>query len=186
MFDMGFTEMMLIGIVALVVIGPERLPGVARTAGKYFARLRNFMMNVRADVESELKADELREMFDSQQKELQSLKEVVGDVGKDIGLSDIKNEMSDIASAIEDAKPATDPEPEVKAKRKSRTKAKPVTKAAAKSKPRAISVAGSKSAKKLKSSVKANTVSASKAKVSKAKASKLKPKAARPARTKAK
>ena len=33
MFDMGFTEMMLIGIVALVVIGPERLPGVARTAG---------------------------------------------------------------------------------------------------------------------------------------------------------
>ena len=89
MFDMGFTEMMLIGVVALVVIGPEKLPGVARTAGKYFARLRNFMTNVRADVESELKADELREMFEAQQKELQSLKEVVGDVGKDIGLSDI-------------------------------------------------------------------------------------------------
>ena len=36
MFDMGFTEMMLIGIVALVVIGPERLPSVARTVGRYF------------------------------------------------------------------------------------------------------------------------------------------------------
>jgi len=93
MFDMGFTEMMLIGIVALVVIGPEKLPGVARTAGKYFSRLRNFMMNVRADVESELKADELREMFETQQKELQSLKEVVSDAGKDIGLEDIQNEM---------------------------------------------------------------------------------------------
>jgi len=42
MFDMGFTELMLIGIVALVVIGPERLPGVARTAGKYVGRLKRF------------------------------------------------------------------------------------------------------------------------------------------------
>jgi len=58
MFDMGFTEMMLIGIVAPVVIGPERLPGVARTAGKYFARLRNFMMDVRAENRSVYKIHE--------------------------------------------------------------------------------------------------------------------------------
>ena len=87
MFDMGFTEMMLIGIVALVVIGPERLPGVARTAGKYFTRLRNFMMNVRADVESELKADELREILKKQAEELSSLKDVVNEAGKDLNLS---------------------------------------------------------------------------------------------------
>ena len=43
MFDLGFTEMMLIGIVALIVIGPERLPAVARTTGKYFGRLKRFM-----------------------------------------------------------------------------------------------------------------------------------------------
>lgn len=132
MFDMGFTEMMLIGIVALVVIGPERLPGVARTAGKYFARLRNFMMDVRADVESELKADELREMFEAQQKELQSLKDVVSDAGKDIGLSDIKNEISDIASSVEDSNPPPGPEPE--AKGKSTKRAKPLARVAAKSK----------------------------------------------------
>jgi sec-independent protein translocase protein TatB len=191
MFDMGFTEMMLIGVVALVVIGPERLPGVARTAGKYFARLRNFMMNVRADVESELKADELREMFESQQKELQSLKEVVGDVGMDIGLSDIKDEMSDIAGSIDDAKPTTDPEHE--AREKSQAKAKPRAKAAAKSKSRIKPVAGSRAAKKTKTSVspKAKTrakasVNANTATTRKSRVSKLKPKSAKPDRVKAK
>jgi sec-independent protein translocase protein TatB len=189
MFDMGFTEMMLIGVVALVVIGPERLPGVARTAGKYFARLRNFMMNVRADVESELKADELREMFESQQKDLQSLKEVVGDVGKDIGLSDIEDEMSDIASSIDDAKPTPSPVPEVKKKSvkrakplarvtaKSNSRAKPAAmpKTTGKPKPRAIPKAKSKPKPKPKASARATSASKS-----------PKPKAAKPARVKAK
>ena len=74
MFDMGFTELMLIGIVALVVIGPERLPGVARTAGKYFGRLKRFMTTVKADVEQELRADELRSILADQQKELPCLR----------------------------------------------------------------------------------------------------------------
>ena len=191
MFDMGFTEMMLIGIVALVVIGPERLPGVARTAGKYFARLRNFMMNVRADVESELKADELRELFEAQQKELQSLKEVVGDAGKDIGLSDIENEMSEIANSIDDTKPAHSPDPE--AREKPRAKAKPRAKSTAKSKSGVKPVAGSRAGKKAKTgvspksktrpkaSVNANTISVPRSGVSK-----LKPKVAKSASVKAK
>jgi sec-independent protein translocase protein TatB len=82
MFDMGFTEIALIGVVALVVIGPERLPAVARTAGKYFGRLRRFMTNIRADVESELRADELRDIMKKQQEELNSLKDAVTDAGK--------------------------------------------------------------------------------------------------------
>jgi len=81
---MGFTEMMLIGIVALIVIGPERLPGVARTAGKYVGRLKRFMTTVKADVEQELRADELREILSQQQKELDSLKDTISDAGKDI------------------------------------------------------------------------------------------------------
>ena len=149
MFDMGFTEMMLIGIVALVVIGPEKLPGVARTAGKYFARLRNFMTNVRADVESELKADELRELFEAQQKELESLKEVVGDVGKDIGLSEISNEVTGIAESIGDSGPAIDAEP--KAKAKSAAKTEPAAKVAAKTKSAAKPKATAKSKPKAKS-----------------------------------
>ena len=100
MFDMGFTELMLIGIVGLVVIGPERLPAVARTAGKYFGKLRRFMSNVKADVESELHADELREILKSQQDELQSLKKVVDDVGKDVDNS--INELDDAVADLGD------------------------------------------------------------------------------------
>lgn len=100
MFDMGFTELMIIGIVALIVIGPERLPGVARTAGKYVGKLRRFMTNVKADVESELRADELREMLSKQQDEIQSLKEVVNEVGREVdtGVSDMEAEIDRAAA----------------------------------------------------------------------------------------
>jgi len=84
MFDMGFTEMMLIGIVALIVIGPERLPGVARTAGKYFGRLKRFMTSVKADVEQELRADELRQILADQQEELNTLKDSINSAGQEI------------------------------------------------------------------------------------------------------
>ncbi len=84
MFDMGFTEMMLIGIVALIVIGPERLPGVARTAGRYFGRLKRFMTTVKADVEQELRADELRQILADQQRELDTLKDSINTAGKEI------------------------------------------------------------------------------------------------------
>jgi len=97
MFDMGFTELMLIGIVALIVIGPERLPGVARTAGKYFGKLRRFMTDVKADVESELRADELRDILKTQQEELQALKKTVDDVGRDVDDS-----INDIGKSIEE------------------------------------------------------------------------------------
>ncbi len=84
MFDIGFIEMLVIGIVALIVIGPERLPGVARSAGKYFGRLKRFVTTVRTDVEHELRADELRDILAKQQEELNSLKDTVTDVGKDV------------------------------------------------------------------------------------------------------
>lgn len=155
MFDMGFTELMLIGIVALVVIGPERLPGVARTAGKYVSKLRNFMTSVRADVESELKADELRQMFDKQQQELQSLKEVVSDVGKDIGLSEITDSLNDIDAEIRDTSSSqtiAKPETNVKSKAKAKSITKKSVKSAInkKSRPKATPKAGAKSRSKLK------------------------------------
>ncbi len=95
---MGFTELVLIGIVGLVVIGPERLPGVARTAGKYFGKLRRFMSNVKADVESELRADELREILNKQSDELESLKKVVDEVGKDVG-----NSVNQVEEAVKES-----------------------------------------------------------------------------------
>ena len=97
MFDMGFTEMMLIGIVALIVIGPERLPGVARTAGKYFGRLKRFMTTVKADVEQELRADELRQILADQQRELDTLKDSINTAGREI-----EEEAGKIAEAGDD------------------------------------------------------------------------------------
>jgi sec-independent protein translocase protein TatB len=60
MFDIGFSELLVIGIVALVVIGPERLPKVARTAGHLLGRLQRYVAGVKADIAREMELDELR------------------------------------------------------------------------------------------------------------------------------
>jgi sec-independent protein translocase protein TatB len=57
MFDIGFWELTIIGIVALLVIGPERLPRVARTAGLWLGRARRFVSSVKADIDREIAAD---------------------------------------------------------------------------------------------------------------------------------
>ena len=56
MFDVGFWELTIIAVVALVVIGPERLPKVARTAGHWIGRGRRFVASVKADIDKEIKA----------------------------------------------------------------------------------------------------------------------------------
>jgi sec-independent protein translocase protein TatB len=146
MFDMGFTELMLIGIVALVVIGPERLPGVARTAGKYVGRLKRFMTTVKADVEQELRADELRQILSDQQSELDSLKDSITEAGRGVeqefGLKDVISteaaapEMTAAAPDVIQETPLPDPVSE-----------KGVAKAAAK-KPAARDSASKKAASK--------------------------------------
>jgi sec-independent protein translocase protein TatB len=67
-FDIGFTELMVIGVVALIVIGPERLPGVARTVGHLAGRLQRYVADVKADISREMEFDELRKMRDSMQQ----------------------------------------------------------------------------------------------------------------------
>ncbi len=59
MFDIAFSEMIIIGVVALVVIGPERLPKVARTAGHLFGRLQRYVAQVKSDINREMEASEL-------------------------------------------------------------------------------------------------------------------------------
>src|SRR5207253_9555900 len=61
-FDVGFSELLLIGIVALVVIGPERLPKVARTAGILFGRLQRYVNDVKADIHREVELQELKQL----------------------------------------------------------------------------------------------------------------------------
>ena len=68
MFDIGFSELMVIGLVALIVIGPERLPRVARTLGHLAGRLQRYVADVKADINREVELDELRKMKDSVQQ----------------------------------------------------------------------------------------------------------------------
>jgi sec-independent protein translocase protein TatB len=60
MFDIGFAELMLIGVVALLVLGPEKLPGFARTVGGFVAKARASWNSMRAEIEREIAADELK------------------------------------------------------------------------------------------------------------------------------
>ena len=60
MFDVGFSELLLIGLVALIVLGPERLPVAARMAGLWIGRLKRSFGNLKAEVEREIGADEIR------------------------------------------------------------------------------------------------------------------------------
>lgn len=75
MFDIAFSELMIIGVVALVVIGPERLPKVARTAGALFGRLQRYVSQVKSDISREMELAELGKMkneFESAARTFQS------------------------------------------------------------------------------------------------------------------
>jgi sec-independent protein translocase protein TatB len=62
MFDVAFSELLVIAIVALIVIGPEKLPGVARTLGALVGRMQRYVSTVKADVERELQAQDLHKI----------------------------------------------------------------------------------------------------------------------------
>jgi len=72
MFDISFTEILIISVVALIVIGPEKLPHVARVVGRIFGRARRFVSNVKEEVSNEIRLDELKELRASMQETAQS------------------------------------------------------------------------------------------------------------------
>jgi sec-independent protein translocase protein TatB len=69
MFDIGFSELVLIGLIALIVLGPKRLPEAARTAGRWVRTVRGFVASVKQDLAKELQAEDLKE-FKRLQEEL--------------------------------------------------------------------------------------------------------------------
>jgi sec-independent protein translocase protein TatB len=77
MFDIGFSEMIVIGLVALIVIGPERLPRVARTLGHLAGRLQRYVADVKADINREVELEELRKMKDNLQQTATSIESSV-------------------------------------------------------------------------------------------------------------
>jgi sec-independent protein translocase protein TatB len=78
MFDVSFTELLVIAIVGLIVIGPERLPEVARTIGKYVGRMRRFVSKVREDIDREIRQEELRDVL-KRSADLDDVKNIIND-----------------------------------------------------------------------------------------------------------
>lgn len=85
MFDIGFSELMVIGVVALVVIGPERLPKVARTAGHLLGRMQRYVSEVKADINREVEASELRDLKDTVHQAATSMQDAMNSHVNDIG-----------------------------------------------------------------------------------------------------
>ena len=100
MFDVGFWELGLIALVALVVIGPERLPKVARTAGMWLGRGRRFISSVKDDIDREIKADELKEIL-AKQKQNNPLHEIIEDTRQNFDA--IKSEAESIGADVKAA-----------------------------------------------------------------------------------
>ncbi|MGQ0751517.1 MAG: Sec-independent protein translocase protein TatB [Betaproteobacteria bacterium] len=77
MFDIGFSELLVIAVVALLVIGPERLPKAARTLGHLFGRMQRYVNDVKADIGREMELEELKKLQASMQDAARSLESSV-------------------------------------------------------------------------------------------------------------
>lgn len=88
MFDIGFSELIVIALVALIVIGPERLPRVARTAGHMLGRLQRYVNDVKADISREMQVEELKRL----QQEIESS-------ARDMELT-VKQEVSGVEESL--------------------------------------------------------------------------------------
>jgi sec-independent protein translocase protein TatB len=100
MFDIGFSEIVVIGVVALVVIGPERLPKTARTVGLLFGRLQRYVNDVKADISREMELDELRRLQHEMQGAARELESTVKGAASDMaaGVRNVESELNTAAA----------------------------------------------------------------------------------------
>lgn len=109
MFDVGFWEILLILILALVVIGPERLPGAARTAGLWVGKARRYIEGVKSDVEQEFDVSEFKRIVHNQEVQLNELQaqlneKASADIGDDQPAENSIYDIEDEKSEIEEEK----------------------------------------------------------------------------------
>lgn len=104
MFDVGFTELVLIGIVALLVLGPDRLPDAARVAGMWLGRIKRGFNSIKEDVERELGADDIRRELHNEgilEKERKILKDTADKANKVLSDKPIQNLFEDTVKPVE-------------------------------------------------------------------------------------
>ncbi|HEX8740724.1 MAG TPA: Sec-independent protein translocase protein TatB [Casimicrobiaceae bacterium] len=97
MFDIGFSEIVLIAVVALVVLGPERLPKAARTLGHLFGRLQRYVNEVKADISREMELDELRKLKGEMQGAAREFEQTMTSAANDVatGVRNVERELNE-------------------------------------------------------------------------------------------
>jgi len=107
MFDIGFSEIVVIAVVALIVLGPERLPRAARTMGHLFGRLQRYVNDVKADINREMELEELRKIQREVKSAAQDLEQSVSSVARDVegGMRHVETQLN--AAGQEAAPPVT-------------------------------------------------------------------------------
>ena len=94
MFDIGFSELLLFGIIALIVLGPEKLPQAARTAGQWYAKIRRTVSTLQSEIEAELDLAETRQQM---QKELAKIRQTESDMKRE--LAEMRGNMKEFENA---------------------------------------------------------------------------------------
>ncbi|MDE2584068.1 MAG: Sec-independent protein translocase subunit TatB [Betaproteobacteria bacterium] len=107
MFDVGFSELMVIAVVALIVIGPERLPKVARTAGHLLGRLQRYVNDVKADINREMQLEELKKLQGQLQDSARNFESAIQQ-----GMASTEKSLNE---AIQPPTPTAEPTPAVEA-----------------------------------------------------------------------
>jgi sec-independent protein translocase protein TatB len=107
MFDIGFSELILIAIVTLLVVGPERMPKVARTAGHLFGRLQRYVSEVKADINRELKLEELRKLEADMREKARDMEHSMTDE-----INRASQELKQTADVVQSLPEAAQPAPE--------------------------------------------------------------------------
>lgn len=106
MFDVGFSELMVIAVVALIVIGPERLPRVARTAGHLLGRLQRYVGDVKADINREMQMEDLKKLQQQVADQAKSMESSVSEQLRSVETELNQSIAQDVAAKTE---PATTP-----------------------------------------------------------------------------
>lgn len=108
MFDFGFSEMVLVAVVALLVVGPQRLPKVARTAGHLLGRLQRYVAEVKSDVSREMQLDELKKLQQQVQEQARELETTVRKQADGIE-SSVRETASEIEQSVDPVEPGSPP-----------------------------------------------------------------------------
>ncbi len=102
MFDFGFSELMVIGVVLLIVVGPERLPKVARTAGHLLGRVQRYVSDVKSDIQREMQLEELKKLQEQVKQQAHELESSVRSGAASIE-SEVGRTTAEIRAGLPDA-----------------------------------------------------------------------------------